>query len=78
MGLVGNMNNNKEADITVSESFYHYNWLVRKNNVVIGEFKASEVINAYQSPLCFHVNEIKINSHELRKIANLLDELNGK
>ena len=54
------MDENKKADIIVSESFYHYNWLVRKNNVVIGEFKASEVINAYQSPLCFHVNEIKL------------------
>ena len=32
------MDENKKADIIVSESFYHYNWLVRKNNVVIGEF----------------------------------------
>ena len=63
--------------ITIDESFYHYTWVVKKNEVVIGTLGASDVIKPYQSPLCFHIGGVRLSSDELRDIANLLDKTNG-
>tara|TARA_R110000850_G_scaffold261481_1_gene389593 strand:- start:104 stop:310 length:207 start_codon:yes stop_codon:yes gene_type:complete len=62
--------------ITVTDSFYHCEHSVMRNKVFIGAFGPSEVVNPYQSPLCFHIDSKKFTSAELREIATLLDDKN--
>lgn len=63
--------------ITIKEGVYSL-WIVKKNNVGIGVFGASEQINPHESDLAFEINHSELTSSDLRYIADELDRLNNQ
>ena len=59
--------------IEVVASFYHENYTVKKNNVVVGSFTPS---NGYGSNLHFEMYTGNLTSAEMKNISELLDDLN--